>query len=354
MSRTSVMHTRVAYGMRGQLVTITAEPGPRLVVLGLSEAATREVRVRVESACRAHGLAPPGATVRVECQVPVPPGAADLAVAIAALDACGQLGARTPLGLYGSLGLDGRLRSVRGLYASLADVLVRGIVPRCQGERLYLGGGAFMEADTLGDVVRWFAGAELPPVASRPTVVTGCALGDRLDLLSPLPIEGKGNAVLLVGPLGSGKTLHARRLVAELPRLEGEAAAELYAIYSAAGLLDEDPLRVPFRAPHHTVSEAGLVGARGRPGEVSLAHGGLLFLDEVAEFRRSALDALRVALAQGRAVTPDGRVTPPCFPARPALVVGTCEPRDVERARALFPWTGEIEVERVTVADLTA
>lgn len=353
MSRTSVMHTRVAYGMRGQLVTITAEPGPRLVVLGLSEAATREVRVRVESACRATGLAPPGATVRVECQVPVPPGAADLAVAIAALDACGQLGARTPVGLYGSLGLDGRLRPVRGLYASLADVLVRGIVPRCQGERLYLG-GAFMEADTLGDVVRWFAGAELPPVASRATVVTGCALGDHLDLLSPLPIDGKGNAVLLVGPLGSGKTMHARRLVAELPRPEGEAAAELYAIYSAAGLLGEDPLRVPFRAPHHTVSDAGLVGARGRPGEVSLAHGGMLFLDEVAEFRRSALDALRVALAQGRAVTPDGRVTPPCFPARPALVVGTCDPKDVKRARALFPWTGEIEVERVTVADLTA
>lgn len=70
--------------------------------------------------------------------------------------------------------------------------------------------------------------------------------------------------------------------------------------------------------------------------------------------RRTALHALRVALAQGRAVTPDGRVTPPCFPARPALVVGTCDPRDVERARALFPWTGEIEVERVTVADLTA
>lgn len=266
MTRTSVMHTRVAYGMRGQLVTITAEPGPRLVVLGLSEAATREVRVRVESACRASGLAPPGATVRVECQVPIPPGAADLAVAIAALDACGQLGARTPPGLYGSLGLDGRLRPVRGLYASQADVLVRGIVPRCQGERRYLG-GAFLEADTLGDVVRWFAGAELPRVEARDPVVHRCALGDHP--IPPLPIEGKGNALLLVGPCGSGKTMRARRLPSELPVPEGEQAAALYAIYSAAGAPRRGPApgALPRAPSQRERGRAGRLPRAARRGE---------------------------------------------------------------------------------------
>jgi magnesium chelatase family protein len=133
----------------------------------------------------------------------------------------------------------------------------------------------------------------------------------------------------MIGPPGGGKTLLARLLPSILPPLEFEEAIETTAIHSVAGLVEPEKGVVdarPFRAPHHSVSEAGLVGGGDmpRPGEVSLAHNGVLFLDELAEFRRGALEALRQPLEDGRVCIARARARA-WFPARP-LVVGAVNP----------------------------
>ncbi len=365
MTRTSIVQTRVPFGTAGIDVTVLARPAPRLKIHGLTgEAAEREARVRVECACGLLGLTP-GAEVTVECPVPVT--GIDLAIAVAALDAAGQLGARTMPEVYGELALDGRLRAVRGLYTAVRHGTRSGarIVPLASAEEAALTGRNCWQAQTLSDVVRWFAGAELPLVTPRTRDLLPL---DYRVTKPPVALDwgdlgqdwrGTTELVLLVGEHGSGKTIQARWRASQLrvhdPRANG-TVDEVLATRSVAGIFAADPV-VGFRAPHHTVSDAGLVGGgwpRPRPGEVSLAHGGCLFLDEVAEFRRSALEALARALRDGQV-----RVTRPgcdvaTFPARPQIVIGTSSAatKELARARALLRWDREIEVPRLTVAEL--
>jgi magnesium chelatase family protein len=347
--RQTSMHARIPHGCHSALVEISARPAPRLSIVGLSEVATRETRVRVEMACSALGLRP-AAAVHLSSNVPLG-GALDLAIACAALDAAGELGAREPLPLFGEMSLAGELRAVRGLFTALEGE-TRAIVPSAQsGEAALRASCDCLEAKTLADVVRWFQGADLPLVAPRAVTVRGIEPLSRP--VPELPWHDKGSAVLLIGEAGAGMFMHARARAATL----GAPLPiwELLATWSTAGLLvGRDDFAVPFRAPHHTVSDAGLVGSRGRPGEVSLAHGGCLLLDDAADFRRTAMEALAHAVRAGRVLTPDGRVTPPWFPSKPQIIIGTCRPADAARARKLYPWTGEIEVPRLSVADLVA
>lgn len=368
---TAVTHTAVPWGIGAVPVTVTTEPAPRFEIHGLaSEAAEREVRIRVETACRALGFEPAArVTVEADCLGAFPIARVDLAVAVAALAAAGQVelepyqcmdprcpGASTyhdhpTTMLYGELGLDGQLRPVRGLYAALLGDLA--IVPRFQAVEASAAQtvGQVRAATTLGEVVAWFGGAALdriergpePRIEAHPVVAAHSR--HHTEWVKALRPRKGTPAVLLIGPPGSGKVLEARHAATLLPALDGPDAAEVLAIWSVAGLFTDRPL-VPFRAPHHTVSEAGLLGTRGRPGEVSLAHGGCLLLDEVAEFRRVGLQALAVAIREG---TSGWR---PTLPSKPALVVGTCTHEEAERARKLYPWTDEIEVPRVTVAEL--
>ncbi len=361
-------HTMTLRGITPVPVTVSAKYHDKFEIHGLSDAAMRETRVRVASAL---ALAPlplapfttkPRAHVTIEGAEGSCPGA-DLAVAVATLDAMGLLGEHVPSPLLlGELALDGRLRPVRGLYAMLRDADLVFVVPECQFEEASAASWHCQEvltATNLQQVVAWYkssllrASGKVQKISPLPP----------LDSVSPeyVPLaetsrafhEGP-RAVLIVGAPGTGKLAAARSMAASLPVPTVSVQDEVLALYSAAGLWISDP-RVPFRAPHHTVSEAGLLGGgeRVRPGEVSLAHGGCLLLDEVAEFRREALRQLARVVREGEVrITRSGRVVR--MPAKPALVIGTCEPRDFELARAAYPWTGVYEmtpgeVERLAV-----
>ena len=341
------MFSWVAYGNRGEQIAITATAAPRLAIHGLPPAATREAVVRVRSACCAIGLSP-NASVHVSSPLP---GGFDLAIAIAALDAASELGARHAPLLCGNLSLSGKIHPVRGLYSALSSSAGSAvIVPAEQAGEAALTGAKCMEASTLADVVRYFQGAELPVVAPR-----DAKLEKRPAVHTARDVQWRhGHAVLLVGPPGSGLVLEARAAAARLEPPDNPY--QTIAALSTAGILDPGQLWVPFRAPHHTVSEAGLVGSRGRPGEVSLAHGGCLLLDEAHEYRKSALETLAHVVRAGEAVTYQvaAGAASPWFAARPQLIIGTCPPDQVERARKLYPWTGEIELARLSVADLLA
>ena len=313
---------------------------PAVCIVGLPATAVRESAERVRSAIVASGLEFPRKRVVVNL---APAGvrkegaAFDLPIAVGILAADGQVpeAAVNQLLLAGELSLAGAVRPVRGAIAlaQLARELDLTLVcpPETAAAAGLVPGVTVLAAPTLGDVIRHLTGeASLVAAAPLPEVVPspGCDLEDvRGQRTARRALEiaaAGGHHLLMTGPPGCGKSMLARRLSTILPKLAFHEALEVSRVHSAAGLLsDHAPvvLRRPFRAPHHSVSVAGLVGDRRlRPGEIALAHQGVLFLDEAPEFSRAALEVLRTPLEDGelRLTRAEGTVR---FPAALQLIL---------------------------------
>lgn len=297
---------------------------PRVDIVGLPEAAVRESVSRIRGAISATGLPFPNRRVTINlAPAELRKGGAglDLPIAIGILGATGVVppDSLAGRGLLGELALDGRLRPTRGTLAAvlaMRDVGAReAIVPRQSAQRAcYAPDIRILGAQSLGAVVRHLRGEEsLPqavadPIDETTSIDTELCISDiRGQPLAKRAIEiaaAGGHGLLMTGPPGTGKTLLARRLPGLLPPLREEERLEAFRVLDASGAIPPDQAisnTPPFRAPHHTASAAGLLGGGNpvRPGEVSLAHHGVLFLDELPEFDRRCLESLREVIEQG-------------------------------------------------------
>lgn len=315
-------------GMDGAMVEVEAAIGgglPKTVLVGLPDAALHEARDRCRAAVLSTGLGWPSHLVTINLSPATLPKAGshyDLAIVAAVTAASGrcETGALEGTVLLGELGLDGRVRQVRGvlpaLLAAQANGFTRAVVPAGQvREASLVAGLTVWGVRDLADVLevlhgRPVAGEQEPPPPAEPDG-TPKDLGDvvgQVEAKWALEVAAAGrHHLFLHGPPGVGKTLLAERLPGILPDLDLAEALEVSAIHSLAGFSLTGGLvtRPPYADPHHSASLASLVGGGVRiamPGSVSRAHRGVLFLDEAPEFSPRALEALRVPLESGRIV----------------------------------------------------
>jgi magnesium chelatase family protein len=336
----------VLYGIDARLVEVEADLGngiPTIAAVGLPDPAVREGIDRIRAALGNAGFKLRQRRVIVNlapAEVRKQGATLDLPIAVAMLVADRQLPAldRHSMVLVGELALDGSVRPVRGMLSLALAVREAGrrtlLVPKVNADEACLVDGIeIVPVESLGDLIAISRGS---PVAQGSVSVERVLESSRVGPGGPDLAEVRGQAaarralevaaagghhLLLLGPPGVGKSMMARRMPGILPPLSLEEALEVTRIHSVAGRARGLVVRRPFRSPHHGISLVGLTGGgRGmRPGEISLASHGVLFLDELTEFRRDALEALRQPLEDGEitVVRVHGAAT---FPARFTLV----------------------------------
>jgi magnesium chelatase family protein len=390
----AIVHSRAQVGVDAPAVTVEAHLAnglPSMTLVGLPETAVKESKDRVRSAILNAGFDFPRQRITLNlapADLPKDGGRFDLAIALGILAASGQLPARAlhNLECLGELALSGALRSVQGVLPAALAARAAGrtlVVPRANAEEACLASGLnVLAVDHLLELVAHFTGqTPLAPYQAKGLIRQSAPYPDLADVQGQVAAKrallvaaAGAHNLLFSGPPGTGKTLLASRLPGLLPPLDEEEALEVAAIHSIAS---QTPLQAwpqrPFRHPHHSASGPALVGggSRPRPGEISLAHRGVLFLDELPEFSRKVLEVLREPMESGEIVIARAH-DKVRFPARFQLVAAMnpcpcgylgdpsgrcrCTPDQIQRYRSKLsgPLLDRIDLQLTVAREVTA
>ena len=339
----AVTYSRAQIGIEAPLVTVEADISqglPQIQIVGLPATTVKEAKDRVKSAIANVGLKTPSRRVTVNlapADLPKQGGRYDLAIALSILAANGDLpsAALQQCEWLGELALDGQLRPVNGVLPAAIQCAAAGrllVVPRLNGAEATLVAAAnVMIADNLQDVIAHLHGLvslsrpepQAATALAGPKVRISEVRGQQTAKHALIIAAAGGHNLLFTGPPGSGKTMLASRLSSLLPPLTTTEALEVAAVHSVSSKLFDFATwgQRPFRAPHHTTSSIALVGGSSppRPGEISLAHNGVLFLDELPEYSRRVLEVLLEPLESGLIMISRAQYQV-CYPARFQLI----------------------------------